>query len=54
MDVVKISDFSINLSCLVITLPLIFQAKGGKDTYVPSHASKGNMIVKEEVMEVPT
>lgn len=54
MDVVKIGDFSINLSYLVFMLPLVFQAKGNEDTRVPSHDSMGSMIVEDEAIEIPT
>ncbi|GKU85792.1 hypothetical protein SLEP1_g414 [Rubroshorea leprosula] len=53
MDVLQISDISINLSCLVLTLPLVFQAKGSKTTHVPTHVSNGSMFVEEEMIEVP-
>ncbi|GKV35610.1 hypothetical protein SLEP1_g43856 [Rubroshorea leprosula] len=49
MDVLQISDIFINLSCLVLTLPLVFQAKGSETT----HVSKDSMFVEEEVIEVP-
>ncbi|GKV11259.1 hypothetical protein SLEP1_g22525 [Rubroshorea leprosula] len=48
-----IGSISINLSCLVLTLPLVFQAKGSETTYVPTHVSNGSMFVEEEVIEVP-
>ncbi|GKV03063.1 hypothetical protein SLEP1_g15430 [Rubroshorea leprosula] len=51
MDVLQIGDISINLSCLVLTLPLVFQAKGSETTHVPTHVSKGIMVVEEEVIE---
>ncbi|GKV30040.1 hypothetical protein SLEP1_g38905 [Rubroshorea leprosula] len=54
MDVLQIDDISINLSCLVLTLPLVFQAKGNESTHVPTHVSTGSMVVEEEVIEVPT
>ncbi|GKV53168.1 hypothetical protein SLEP1_g59706 [Rubroshorea leprosula] len=44
-----IGSISINLSCLVLTLPLVFQAKGSETT----HVSNGSMLVEEEVIEVP-
>ncbi|GKV08636.1 hypothetical protein SLEP1_g20240 [Rubroshorea leprosula] len=49
MDVLQIGSISINLSCLVLTLPLVFQAKGNETT----HVSNGSMLVEEEVIEVP-
>ncbi|GKV01604.1 hypothetical protein SLEP1_g14149 [Rubroshorea leprosula] len=47
MDVLQIDNISINLSCLVLTLPLVFQAKGSETT----HVSNGSMLVEEEVIE---
>ncbi|GKV12837.1 hypothetical protein SLEP1_g23931 [Rubroshorea leprosula] len=47
MDVLQIGSISINLSCLVLTLPLVFQAKGSETT----HVSNGSMLVEEEVIE---
>ncbi|GKV39784.1 hypothetical protein SLEP1_g47502 [Rubroshorea leprosula] len=49
MDVLQIGSISINLSCLVLTLPLVYQAKGSETT----HVSDGSMLVEEEVIEVP-
>ncbi|GKU89741.1 hypothetical protein SLEP1_g3839 [Rubroshorea leprosula] len=49
MDVLQIGNISINLSCLVLMLPLVFQAKGSETT----HVSNGSMLVEEEVIEVP-
>ncbi|GKU99938.1 hypothetical protein SLEP1_g12712 [Rubroshorea leprosula] len=48
MDVLQIGSISINLSCLVLTLPLVFQAKGSETT----HVSNGSMLVEEEVIKV--
>ncbi|GKV33401.1 hypothetical protein SLEP1_g41920 [Rubroshorea leprosula] len=53
MDVLQIGSISINLSCLVLTLPLVFQAKGSETTHVPTHVSNGSMFVEEEMIEVP-
>ncbi|GKU99855.1 hypothetical protein SLEP1_g12638 [Rubroshorea leprosula] len=53
MDVLQIGSICINLSCLVLTLPLVFQAKGNETTHVPTHVSNGSMFVEEEVIEVP-
>ncbi|GKV36311.1 hypothetical protein SLEP1_g44457 [Rubroshorea leprosula] len=50
-DLRWIGSISINLSCLVLTLPLVFQAKGSETTYVPTHVSNGSMFVEEEVIE---
>ncbi|GKU89515.1 hypothetical protein SLEP1_g3644 [Rubroshorea leprosula] len=53
MGVLQISGISINLSCLILMLPLVFRAKGSENTHVPTSVSKGSMVVEEEVIEVP-
>ncbi|GKV46004.1 hypothetical protein SLEP1_g53027 [Rubroshorea leprosula] len=49
-DVICFGEFFVNLSCLVITLPLVFQAKEQSESAVCHQTD----LTEEEVIEIPT
>ncbi|GKV13734.1 hypothetical protein SLEP1_g24718 [Rubroshorea leprosula] len=50
-DVICFGEFSVNLSCLVITLPLVFQAREQSE-FVVCHQT--DLTKEKEVIEIPT
>ncbi|GKU96957.1 hypothetical protein SLEP1_g10138 [Rubroshorea leprosula] len=49
-DVICFGEFSVNLSCLVITLPLVFQARDQLESAV---CHQTDLTEEEEVIEIP-
>ncbi|GLU07026.1 hypothetical protein SLE2022_240060 [Rubroshorea leprosula] len=49
-DVICFGEFSVNLSCLVITLPLLFQAREQSESAV---CHQTDLTEEEEVIEIP-
>ncbi|GKV34835.1 hypothetical protein SLEP1_g43177 [Rubroshorea leprosula] len=49
-DVICFGEFSMNLSCLVITLPLVFQAREQSESVV---CHQTDLTEEEEVIEIP-
>ncbi|GKV39528.1 hypothetical protein SLEP1_g47286 [Rubroshorea leprosula] len=49
-DVICFGEFSVNLSCLVITLPLVFQAREQPESAV---CHQTDLTEEEEVIEIP-
>ncbi|GKV06877.1 hypothetical protein SLEP1_g18697 [Rubroshorea leprosula] len=50
LDIIHFGEFSMNLSCLVITLPLVFQAREQSESVVCHQTA---LIEEEEVIEIP-
>ncbi|GKU90944.1 hypothetical protein SLEP1_g4883 [Rubroshorea leprosula] len=49
-DVICFGEFSVNLSCLVITLPLVFQAREQSESAI---CHQTDLTEEEEVIEIP-